>query len=104
MDNDSRFRTHGVDSVRCSLGRGRPLWPKLQSRRTLTPFGAIIASQRAAWRQRMAHFERIRDIVTGPVAATIMQERAAAGWQLVSMEWRREHPGDGSPSAGPFYV
>ena len=51
----------------------------------------------------MAHFERIRDIVTGPVAATIMQERAAAGWQLVSMEWRRELPGDESPSAGAFH-
>jgi Recombinase len=51
----------------------------------------------------MAHFERIRDIVTGPVGAAVMQQRTAAGWQLVSMEWRREIPGDESPSEGAFH-
>ncbi len=51
----------------------------------------------------MAHFERIRDIVTGPMGQAVMQQRTAAGWQLVSMEWRRELPGDESPSVGAFH-
>jgi hypothetical protein len=51
----------------------------------------------------MAHFERIRDIVTGPMGAAVLQQRTAAGWQLVSMEWRRELPGDESPSEGAFH-
>ncbi len=40
----------------------------------------------------MAHFERIRDIVSGPFSPELMQQRTAAGWQLVSLEWRRELP------------
>ena len=51
----------------------------------------------------MAHFERIRDVVSGPLGATIMQVRVEAGWQLVSMEWRRELPGDEAPSEGAFH-
>jgi hypothetical protein len=51
----------------------------------------------------MAHFERIRDIVTGPMGQEVMQQRTAAGWQLVSMEWRRELPGDESPSQGAYH-
>ena len=31
-----------------------------------------------------------------------MQQRMAAGWQLVSIEWRRELPGDEGPSEGAF--
>jgi len=50
----------------------------------------------------MAYFERIRDIVSGPFSSEIMQQRTAAGWQLVSMEWRRELPGDQAPSEGAF--
>jgi hypothetical protein len=50
----------------------------------------------------MAHFERIRDVVSGPFSSAIMQQRMAAGWQLVSIEWRRELPGDEAPSEGAF--
>ena len=50
----------------------------------------------------MAHFERIRDVISGPLAPAIMQQRTAAGWQLVSMEWRRELPGEETPSEGAF--
>lgn len=42
----------------------------------------------------MAYFERIRDVVSGPFSSEIMRQRNAAGWQLVSLEWRREVPGD----------
>jgi hypothetical protein len=41
--------------------------------------------------------------VTGPFGAAVLQQRTAAGWQLVSMEWRRELPGDESPSEGAFH-
>ena len=50
----------------------------------------------------MAHFERIRDVVSGPFSQSMMQQRIAAGWQLVSIEWRRELPGDEAPSEGAF--
>lgn len=50
----------------------------------------------------MAHFERIRDVISGPFSQQIMQQRAAAGWQLVSLEWRRELPGDAPVSEGAF--
>lgn len=42
----------------------------------------------------MSYFERIRDVVSGPFSPDIMQQRTAAGWQLVSLEWRREIPGN----------
>jgi hypothetical protein len=32
-----------------------------------------------------------------------MQQRTAAGWQLVSMEWRRELPDEEAPSEGAFH-
>jgi hypothetical protein len=50
----------------------------------------------------MAHFERIRDVISGPFSPDIMRQRTAAGWQLVSIEWRRELPGDVLPSEGAF--
>ena len=50
----------------------------------------------------MSHFERIRDLVTGPLSTEIMRQRMAAGWQLVSMEWRRELPDSERPSDGAF--
>lgn len=50
----------------------------------------------------MAHFERIRDVVSGPFSPSVIQQRTAAGWQLVSIEWRRELPGDEAPSEGAF--
>jgi hypothetical protein len=31
-----------------------------------------------------------------------MRQRTAAGWQLVSIEWRRELPGDAPPSDGAY--
>ena len=50
----------------------------------------------------MAHFERIKDVVSGPFSPAIMQQRTAAGWQLVSIEWRRELPDNEAPSEGAF--
>ncbi len=50
----------------------------------------------------MAHFERIRDVVSGPFSPEIIRQRTAAGWQLVSIEWRRELPPDEAPSEGAF--
>src|SRR5882762_2374677 len=50
----------------------------------------------------MPHFERIRDIVSGPVSLDILQQRTAAGWQMISIEWRRELPDSETPSEGAY--
>ena len=50
----------------------------------------------------MAYFERIRDVISGPFSSEIMKERTSAGWQLVSIEWRRELPESESPTPGAF--
>ena len=50
----------------------------------------------------MAHFERIRDVISGPFSPDVMRSRTAAGWQLVSIDWRRELPDSESPSEGAF--
>lgn len=50
----------------------------------------------------MPHFERIRDVISGPFSPEIMRQRMAAGWQLVSIEWRRELPADEAPTEGAF--
>src|ERR1700741_2688735 len=47
----------------------------------------------------MAQFERIRDVISGPFNPSILQERTTSGWQLVSIEWRRELPANEAPSA-----
>jgi hypothetical protein len=50
----------------------------------------------------MAQFERIRDVISGPFSPDIMRQRSASGWQLVSIEWRRELPDSESPSEGAY--
>ncbi len=50
----------------------------------------------------MAHFERIRDVISGPQSPEIIQQRTAAGWRMVSIEWRRELPDSETPSDGAF--
>ena len=50
----------------------------------------------------MAQFERIRDVISGPFNSSILQERTAAGWQIVSIEWRRELPANEMPTQGAF--
>jgi hypothetical protein len=50
----------------------------------------------------MPHFERIRDVISGPFSSEIIGQRTAAGWQLVSIEWRRELPDAEAPTAGAF--
>jgi hypothetical protein len=50
----------------------------------------------------MAHFERIRDVISGPFDSEVIRQRTAAGWQLVSIEWRRELPESESPTEGAF--
>ncbi|MBT9333218.1 hypothetical protein [Paracidobacterium acidisoli] len=50
----------------------------------------------------MAHFERIRDVISGPFSPEVMEQRMAAGWKLVSIEWRRELPDSEAPTEGAF--
>ncbi len=50
----------------------------------------------------MPHFERIRDVISGPFHPDVMRQRTAAGWQLVSLEWRRELPDSETPSEGAY--
>lgn len=50
----------------------------------------------------MAYFERVRDVVSGPYSPDVIQQRTAAGWQMVSIEWRRELPDSERPPEGGF--
>jgi hypothetical protein len=50
----------------------------------------------------MGHFERIRDVISGPFSPEVITQRSTAGWQMVSIEWRRELPDSESPSKGAF--
>jgi hypothetical protein len=50
----------------------------------------------------MAYFERIRDVVSGPFSPEVIRQRTAAGWQMVSIEWRRELPHGEAPAEGIF--
>jgi hypothetical protein len=42
----------------------------------------------------MAYFEKTRDILDAPLNPDLLRQRAEAGWQIASIEWRRELPGD----------
>jgi hypothetical protein len=50
----------------------------------------------------MAYFERIRDLISGPFSPEVIGQRTAAGWQMVSIEWRRELPDSETPTEGAF--
>ncbi len=50
----------------------------------------------------MAYFERMRDVIAGPFSEEVIRQRMAAGWQLVSLEWRRELPDSETPGEGVF--
>jgi len=45
----------------------------------------------------MAYFERIRDAIAEPFSPEVIRQRSAAGWQMVSIEWRRELPDAEAP-------
>jgi hypothetical protein len=45
----------------------------------------------------MAYFERMRDVVSEPFSPEVIRQRAAAGWQMVAIEWRRELPDAEAP-------
>lgn len=38
----------------------------------------------------MARIERMRELVSGPLAPEYLQRKASAGWQPVAIEWKRE--------------
>lgn len=50
----------------------------------------------------MAYFERMRDVVSGPVSPDVIRQRTTAGWQMVAIEWRRELPDAEAPTSGGF--
>jgi Recombinase len=50
----------------------------------------------------MAYVERIRDMIAEPLLEEIVRQRTAAGWHLVSLEWRRELPDSEMPTEGAF--
>ena len=49
----------------------------------------------------MGQFERIRDLVTGPLNPDHIKQRQEAGWTLAALEWTREVP-DSKPAMGPL--
>ena len=50
----------------------------------------------------MAYFERMRDVISEPFNQEVIRQRRAAGWQIVSIEWRRELPDSEEPPEGGF--
>jgi hypothetical protein len=50
----------------------------------------------------MPYFERVRDVVSGPFSPDVIRQRTSAGWQMVSIEWRRELPDSETPPEGGF--
>jgi len=50
----------------------------------------------------MAYFERIRDVVSEPFSSDVIRQRTSTGWQMVSIEWRRELPDSETPPDGVF--
>src|ERR1700680_3536559 len=71
-------------------------------RRTLAFDLPIVQPEDNLRRLVMAHFERIRDVISGPFSPEVMRQRTAAGGQLVSLECRRELPDSESPTIGAF--
>src|SRR6202795_1843968 len=94
-----RFRRYGF-SKRLPARRLHALaaW----CRRTLAFDLPIVQPEDNLRRLVMAHFERIRDVISGPFSPEVMRQRTAAGWQLVSLEWRRELPDSEAPTIGAF--
>jgi hypothetical protein len=45
----------------------------------------------------MAVYERIKDVISAPFSAERISERQSAGWQMISIEWRRELPASETP-------
>ena len=50
----------------------------------------------------MAYFERMRDVISSRFSPEIIRQRTEAGWQMVSIEWRRELPQSETPPEGGF--
>ena len=50
----------------------------------------------------MTYFETIRDVISGPFSPEVIRRRTGAGWQMVSIEWRRELPDGEVPVEGIF--
>ena len=50
----------------------------------------------------MPYFERIRDVIHAPFSPDLIHQRTAAGWQMISIEWRRELPAGEAPAEGAF--
>jgi hypothetical protein len=50
----------------------------------------------------MAYFERIRDVISEPFSSDVIRQRTAAGWQMISIEWRRELPDSEAPPDRAF--
>jgi hypothetical protein len=50
----------------------------------------------------MAYFERVRDVISGPFSPELIRQRTSTGWQMVSIEWRRELPDAEAPTDGAF--
>lgn len=50
----------------------------------------------------MAYFERMRDVIAEPFSPDIIRQRNAAGWKMVSIEWKRELPDTEAPPEHGF--
>lgn len=51
----------------------------------------------------MPYFERMKDAIAAPFSDELIRQRTAAGWQMVSIEWRRELPNAEAPAEGGVF-
>lgn len=45
----------------------------------------------------MPKFERIREVLRGPIASDYLDQRSSAGWRMVAIEWERPVEGEERP-------
>src|SRR5580700_1341703 len=96
-------RRFELDRRSCDYFQHRGRLKRFAAGQTLGSSIACALSRRTTQgRLIMAHFERIRDVISGPFSPEVIRQRMAAGWQLVSIEWRRELPESEAPTQGAF--
>jgi hypothetical protein len=94
---------YGLDASPAAISlQGRNLSDSLQTRFLAGKLRIPVRPEKDSGRLIMAHFERIRDVVSGPFSPEVIRQRTAAGWQMVSIEWRRELPESEAPTQGAF--
>jgi hypothetical protein len=91
-----------VNSVIALPGNG--LGARIDSMAAATELhtSSLVRTGKSARRWPVAYFERVRDTIAAPFSDDLIRWRTAVGWQMVSIEWRRELPDGEAPAEGAF--